>query len=81
MIFVIKTCAMWRSYHFWVWGHSTTTYVDKKGGRGCQQKVHTFPPRKVSLGVQCPRGQKFEKKGIEESWQMTMKSFITVHKR
>ena len=24
----------------------------------------------------CPRGQKFEKKCIEESWQMTMKSLI-----
>ena len=25
----------------------------------------------------CPRGQRFGKKSIEESWQMTMKSIIT----
>ena len=38
-------------------------YVDKKEGRGGQQKVHACPPRGGGGGVsRCPRGQKFAKR-------------------
>ena len=48
-------------------------YVDKKGGRGGQLKVHACPPRGGG-GYQDVHVDKNLQKGIEESWQMTMKS-------
>jgi hypothetical protein len=49
--------------------------MEKKGGRGVSKKSTLVHPE--GGGSEWPHGQKFEKKGIEDSWQMTMKSLNT----
>ena len=41
-------------------GHSTTTWTRR--GRGGQHEANECPPKGRGVGLECPRGPKFEKK-------------------